>query len=255
MACAWTAWCDPCGTTRSTPCRRPSGLLAMPVAGAAGVAAPLGAIASAGLALALSTTFNPLIGGLFSLVYGAVIARGRAARRVSCARLLRHAIAASACRRSGDVVRRQRYGRRRRGCRDLRLRRARAQRANCHAWSFSRPAARSGAARLVAASKLRAAHWPSVAGTILGLLVFYLVRISRDAAVHRISRRSTAAGRAARPRGGVFRPPRCAEPCDGGHRPPRCSSRSVCRPRSSTHSTPRTSAIARWGPGSDGRSR
>src|SRR4029450_10516346 len=48
-------------------------LVAMPVAGAAGVAAPLGAIAIAGLALALSTTFNPLVGGLFSLVYGAVI--------------------------------------------------------------------------------------------------------------------------------------------------------------------------------------
>ena len=44
----------------------------MPIAGAAGVAAP-GAVAIAGLTLALSTTFNPLVGGLFSLVYGAVI--------------------------------------------------------------------------------------------------------------------------------------------------------------------------------------
>ena len=49
------------------------GLLAMPIAGAAGVSAPIGAIVFAGLALALSTTFNPLIGGLFSLIYGAVM--------------------------------------------------------------------------------------------------------------------------------------------------------------------------------------
>ena len=51
------------------------GLLAMPIAGAAGVTAPIGAIVFAGLALALSTTFNPFIGGLFSLIYGAVIRR------------------------------------------------------------------------------------------------------------------------------------------------------------------------------------
>jgi hypothetical protein len=41
------------------------GLLAMPIAGIAGVNAPIGAIALAGAALALSTTFNPLIGGCF----------------------------------------------------------------------------------------------------------------------------------------------------------------------------------------------
>src|ERR687898_1549363 len=49
------------------------GLLAMPVAGSAGAAAPVGAIALAGVALALSTTFNPFIGGLFSLISCAVI--------------------------------------------------------------------------------------------------------------------------------------------------------------------------------------
>lgn len=46
------------------------GLLALPVVGAAGATARIGAIVFAGLALALSTTFNPLIGGLFSLIYG-----------------------------------------------------------------------------------------------------------------------------------------------------------------------------------------
>ncbi len=70
------------------------GLLAMPVAGLGGVAAPLGAIAVAGLALALSTTFNPLIGGLFSLVYGLVIAAD-AVRDRRFAALLRHAAAAA----------------------------------------------------------------------------------------------------------------------------------------------------------------
>ena len=49
------------------------GLLAMPVVGAFGVRAPVAAIVFAGLALALATTFNPFVGGLFSLIYGAVV--------------------------------------------------------------------------------------------------------------------------------------------------------------------------------------
>ena len=150
MDSAWTASCDPCGTTLITPCRQRSGLLAMPVAGAAGVAAPLGAIALAGLALALSTTFNPLIGGLFSLIYGVVIRCRRAARTSSLRALLRHAIAATRRRHCGDVVHQQRDGRRRRERRAVRLRRARAQFADCHDGSFPRPPVHSGAARVVA---------------------------------------------------------------------------------------------------------
>lgn len=49
------------------------GLAALPVAGAAGAAAPWGATLAAGVALALSTTFNPLLGGIFCLIYAAVV--------------------------------------------------------------------------------------------------------------------------------------------------------------------------------------
>src|SRR5688572_9035696 len=67
------------------------GLLAMPIAGAAGASAPIGAIVFAGLALALSTTFNPLIGGLFSLIYGAVVLSDAVGTR-QIRRVLHHAI-------------------------------------------------------------------------------------------------------------------------------------------------------------------
>ncbi len=70
------------------------GLLAMPIAGAAGVSAPIGAIVFAGLALALSTTFNPFIGGLFSLIYGAVVIAD-AIRTRQIKPVLHHAIAAA----------------------------------------------------------------------------------------------------------------------------------------------------------------
>src|SRR5688572_5800588 len=70
------------------------GLLAMPVAGAAGVAAPIGAITFAGVALALSTTFNPLIGGLFSLIYGACVVAD-AIRTRQLKSIFPHAVAAA----------------------------------------------------------------------------------------------------------------------------------------------------------------
>ena len=70
------------------------GVMAVAVAGSAGVGAPIGAIALAGLALGLSTTFNPFIGGLFSLIYAAVvIADAIAARRFKS--VLPHATAAA----------------------------------------------------------------------------------------------------------------------------------------------------------------
>ncbi len=157
------------------------GLLAMPVAGAAGVAAPLGAIALAGLALALCTTFNPLIGGLFSLVYGAVILADSLRSREWRA-LLRHAIAATLVVAAvmwcvtNDMV---------------------EGAANVVIYGFGGLARNAPIATMALSlgllfipallalwppTKLPRHTWPSVAGMILGLLVFYLVRISRDAA-------------------------------------------------------------------------
>ena len=157
------------------------GLLAMPVAGAAGVAAPLGAIALAGLALALCATFNPLIGGLFSLVYGAVILADSLRARQWRA-LLPHAIAAAAVGAgmmwciTNDMV---------------------EGAANVVLYGFGGLARNAPIATMALSlgllflpallalwppTRLPRHTWPSVAGMILGLLLFYLVRISRDAA-------------------------------------------------------------------------
>jgi hypothetical protein len=70
------------------------GLVGWIVGVAAGASAPLTAIAGAGLALGLATTMNPLLGGCFSLIYGAMILVD-AMRTPSGWRLVpRHAIAA-----------------------------------------------------------------------------------------------------------------------------------------------------------------
>ena len=157
------------------------GLLAMPVAGAAGVAAPLGAVAMAGLTLALSTTFNPLVGGLFSLVYGAVICAD-ALRARQFRALVHHVVAAAAVSMavmwcvSNDMVE---------GAADRVI------------YGFGGLAHNSPIATIALSlgpllipallalwppSRLPRHTWPSVAGLIVGLLAFYLVRISRDAA-------------------------------------------------------------------------
>ncbi len=153
------------------------GLLAMPIAGAAGVSAPIGAIVFAGLALALSTTFNPLIGGLFSLIYGAVILVD-AVRTRQIRPVLHHTIAAALvglavgwCV-SNDMVEGAAavvvYG--------------------LTGYAQNRPVATLmlSLGPLVVPAVLglwppwglpRHA-WPAVAGTVVGLLVFYLVRLS-----------------------------------------------------------------------------
>ena len=149
------------------------GLLAMPVAGVAGVAAPPAAIALAGLALALSTTFNPLVGGLFSLVYGVVILAD-AARARQLQPLLRHAIAAAAALVAvvwcvgNDMV---------------------EGASNVIIYGYGGLASNAPIAATVLSlglllvpalaalwppSKLARHTWPNVAGTIVGLLVFYL---------------------------------------------------------------------------------
>jgi len=160
------------------------GLVAMPVAGAAGVTAPLGAIALTGLALALSTTFNPLIGGLFSLIYGAVVVadtlRARQLRAPQLRALLRHAIA-------GIVV-----GAAVTWCitNDMVEGAAGVVLYGFGGLARNSPIATLGLSlglllipallALWPPTRLQRQTWPCVAGMILGLLVFYLVRISRD---------------------------------------------------------------------------
>ena len=156
------------------------GLIALPVAGAAGVAAPLGAIVFAGIALALSTTFNPLVGGLFSIVYGVVIIadalRGREWRAI-----LRHAAAAALviaavvwCS-ANDMVE---------GAADVIIfgfgGLARNHPLATLALSLG-PLLIPALAALWPPTRLPRNAWPSVAGMAVGLLAFYLVRISRDA--------------------------------------------------------------------------
>ena len=155
-------------------------LVAMPVAGAAGAAAPIGAIALAGLVLALSTTFNPLIGGLFSLIYGAVIlADSLRARQPQL--LLRHAVAATAVGAAvawcitNDMVE---------GAAGVMIYGfgGLARNAPIAATALSLGLLMVPAVlALWPPGKLARYTWPSVAGLIVGLLVFFLVRISRDA--------------------------------------------------------------------------
>ena len=153
------------------------GLLAMPIAGAAGVNAPIAAIVLAGAALAMSTTFNPLIGGLFSLIYGAVVLAD-AVRSRQLKPVLHHAIAAGLvgvgvgwCI-ANDMVE---------GAAAVVL------------YGFGGDARDSPVITLMLSLgplivtavlgmwppwRLPRRAWPAVAGTVLGLLVFYLVRLS-----------------------------------------------------------------------------
>ena len=153
------------------------GLLAMPIAGAAGVTASIGAIAFAGVVLALATTFNPFIGGLFSLIYGAVVAAD-AARTRQLRPVLHHAIAAGlvavavAWCVANDMVE---------GAAGVVL-------YGLGGYARNRPVATlmlSLGPLVVPAVlgmwppwRMPRRAWPAVAGTVLGLLVFYLVRLS-----------------------------------------------------------------------------
>lgn len=70
------------------------GLVGLTIASTAGAEAPIAAIAGAGLALGLSTTLNPLLGGICSIVYGLSVAADALARKGGWRLLPRHAIAA-----------------------------------------------------------------------------------------------------------------------------------------------------------------
>jgi hypothetical protein len=70
------------------------GLVALYAAVVAGAGARIGAIAAAGLALGLSTTMNPLLGSVCSLMYGVCVAADVLRSRAGVAALVRHALAA-----------------------------------------------------------------------------------------------------------------------------------------------------------------
>lgn len=153
------------------------GLLAMPIAGAAGVSSPIGAIVFAGMALALSTTFNPFIGGLFSLIYGTVVVADAIQTR-QIKPVLHHAIAAALVGLAvgwcvaNDMVE---------GASDVVL-------YGLGGYARNRPIATlmlSLGPLVVPAMfgigppwRLPRRAWPALAGAVLGLLVFYLVRLS-----------------------------------------------------------------------------
>jgi hypothetical protein len=69
------------------------GLVALAVVNAAGSAAPAGAIALAGFALAGSAMMNPFVGGIFSLVWGAAVVVDAARSGDVVRRILRHSLA------------------------------------------------------------------------------------------------------------------------------------------------------------------
>ena len=156
------------------------GLLAMPVSGVAGVDASATAVGIAGLALALSTTFNPLVGGLFSLVYGVVVFADALGAR-GWRPIMRHAIAAAAATAaviwciSNEMVE---------GAENVIIYGyggfARNAPIAATALSLGLLIVPSLAA-LLTPNRLGRQAWPNVAGTVIGLLVFYLIRISSDA--------------------------------------------------------------------------
>ena len=94
MGSAWTASCGRCGTTRNIPCPRRWACLPCRSPAPQAWRRRLARSPSPGSRWRLSTTFNPLIGGLFSLIYGAVVLPTHCAR-VEWRALLRHAIAAA----------------------------------------------------------------------------------------------------------------------------------------------------------------
>ena len=70
------------------------GIVALVVAGSAGSAAPVTAIAVTGIALGCSVAFNPLVGGIFALTYGLAIVADGWRRPRGLQSIARHALAA-----------------------------------------------------------------------------------------------------------------------------------------------------------------
>ncbi len=136
-----------------------------------------GRSALAGLALALSTTFNPLIGGLFSVIYGAVVLAD-ALRSKQWLAPLRHAIAATLV--GGAVA----------WCvaNDMVEGAAGVVLYGLGGYARNSPVATIlvslGPLLLPAllglwpVSRIERRLWPCIAGATLGVLVFYFVRLS-----------------------------------------------------------------------------
>jgi hypothetical protein len=155
------------------------GLMGVLVAGSAGAGAPIGAIALAGLALACSTTFNPFIGGLFSLIYAAVVIADAIATRQFKA-VLRHATAAAIVALaigwciSNDMVE---------GAGGVVLYGLGGNARNRPVASLLLslgPLLVPAVLGLFVSRKLFRPAWPAAAGAVIGLLTFYLVRLSVD---------------------------------------------------------------------------
>jgi FtsH-binding integral membrane protein len=153
------------------------GVLAMPVAGLAGAGASLAAVTLAGVALACSTVMNPFIGGLFSLVYGmTVLADGLRSRRVLA--LLRHSVAAALVGLAvgwciaNDMVE---------GAAGVVLYGLGGYARNAPVATLLLSLGPLLIPAVLAAlwpRHLTRAVWPAIAGTALGLVVFYFVRLS-----------------------------------------------------------------------------
>jgi hypothetical protein len=153
------------------------GMLALPVVGGAGVATSLGAVAAAGAALALSTTFNPLIGGLFSLIYGVVVVAD-ALRRRQLLTLFRHVPAALLV---GGAVAWCIGNQMVEGATGVVLYGLGGYARNAPVATLLLslgPLLLPASLALWAPWRLPLRAWPSLAGAILGLAVFYLVRLS-----------------------------------------------------------------------------
>ena len=153
------------------------GLLAMPVVGGAGAAAPIGAIVFAGLALALSTTFNPFIGGLFSLMYGAVVVAD-AMRIRQLKPVLHHAAAAALVGLAVGWCVSNEMVEGAAGVVEYGLRGYAQNRPFATLMMSLGPLFVPAVLGLWPPRRLPRQAWPAVAGAVLGLLVFYLVRLS-----------------------------------------------------------------------------
>jgi hypothetical protein len=154
------------------------GLAAMPVAMFAGVRASYAAVALAGVALAASTIFNPLIGGILSLIYGLIVIADAVAHPKAFTGIFRHAIAALLV---GAAVYWTNWNQMVES----------SEAAVIFGWTgYARiapvatlfvslgPILVPAVVALLIARKTPQQFWPPVAGLIVGLALFYLVTLS-----------------------------------------------------------------------------
>ena len=230
MGCGWTASCDPCGTTRITPWPRRSGCspcrwpvpqawrrrLARSPSPGSRWRSPRPSIrwSAASSRWCMGPSFSPT---RCARVSGARSCVTRLRQRSSVAAVM-WCITNDMVEGAANVVI-YGFGGLARNAPD------------CDDGAVPRPPAHSGAARPVAARKASAAHVAQRRGHDSRPSRLLSRQDIEGRCVYWISCRSTAAGRAAWPRGSVFRPSRDSGAARWQPPPPRCSSRSVCRPR------------------------